>query len=364
MEEKSQLPYTLSQLLKALVDQGGSDLHIAVGSAPRMRVHGSVHALDLDILTPQDTQKLCLSVLTEEKRSVLETSKEIDFSFQVGGVGRFRANVFFQKGNISGVFRWIPIDIPSLESLKFPQSICDLTKVKQGLILVTGATGSGKSTTLAAFIDDINASQHKHIVTLEDPIEFVHPHKKCLVNQREIGRDSESFHRALKSALRQDPDVVLVGELRDQESISMAITMAETGHLVLATLHTNSAISTLSRIIDVFPSHQQSQVQTQLSFSLTAVLAQTLVPSTKGGRTLAMEAMIPNSAIRNLIREGKMHQIYSQMQVGQEQTRMFTLNQSLFDLVKNHQISVETAVKASYNVPELKDMFEKSRANR
>ncbi|MFK7873201.1 MAG: type IV pilus twitching motility protein PilT [Oligoflexales bacterium] len=363
-EDQNNLPYTLSQLLKALVDQGGSDLHLAVGSSPRMRVNGVVLALDLDVLTPQDTHLLCTSVLTEEKRNVLERNKEIDLSFQVGGVGRFRANVFFQKGSLSGVFRWIPLNIPTLNSLKLPRVIQNLTKEKQGLILVTGPTGSGKSTTLAALVDDINSHQQKHIVTLEDPIEFLHVHKKSLVNQREIGRDSESFSRALKSALRQDPDVVLVGELRDQDSVSMAMTMAETGHLVLATLHTNSAIATLSRIIDVFPSHQQSQIQTQLSFSLTAVLAQTLLPSIRGGRVMAMEALIPNSAVRNLIREGKMHQVYSQMQVGQEKTQMFTLNQSLMNLVRTQQISIDVALNASYNSIEFQEMLSKNKIGR
>ena len=355
------LNYTLPQLLKTLMDQKGSDLHISAESPPRMRLDGHLLAVELPPLTPVDTKDLCYSVLSEEQRQKFEAEKELDFSFAVKGVSRFRGNVFLQKGNISGVFRVIPFKVKSLKELNLPPIIEQLCQLPRGLILVTGPTGSGKSTTLAAMVNYINESRNDHIVTMEDPIEFVHSHKNCLINQREIGTDTDSFRRALKSVLRQDPDVVLVGELRDLETISLAITTAETGHLVFGTLHTNSCVSTLSRLIDVFPPEQQLQIRSQLSGNLMACISQLLIPAVPSGRAMSMEIMIPNNAIRNLIREDKFHQIYSAMQTGQGTSGMQTMNQSLLTLVEKRQITSDSALLKSSIPEELQNMFNKSK---
>ncbi len=351
--------YTLPQLLKALIDQGGSDLHISTESPPRLRIDGHLLPLDLPPLTPQDAKQLCYSVLTEDQKREIENNKELDLAFSVKNLARFRANIYHQRGHVSGAFRVIPFKIYSLEDLALPGILKTLCELPRGLVLVTGPTGSGKSTTLSAMINHINENRRDHIVTIEDPIEFVHNHKNCLINQREIGSDTNSFARALKSVLREDPDVVLVGEMRDLETISLALTTAETGHLVFATLHTNSCVATLNRVIDVFPPHQQMQVRAQLSLTLMAVLSQILLPAQNGGRVMAMEIMIPNKAIRNLIREDKLHQIYSSMQSGQENSGMQTLNQALASLVERRFITADQAVEKSSEPEELVELMEK-----
>ncbi len=351
--------YTLPQLLKALIDQGGSDLHISTDSPPRLRIDGHLLPLDLPPLTPQDSKQLCYSVLTEDQKREIENNKEMDLAFSVKNLARFRANIYHQKGHVSAAFRVIPFKIYSLEELNLPPILKDLCALPRGLVLVTGPTGSGKSTTLAAMVNHINETRRDHIVTIEDPVEFVHTHKNCMINQREVGADTMSFARALKSVLREDPDVVLVGEMRDLETIALALTTAETGHLVFATLHTNSCISTLNRIIDVFPPHQQMQVRAQLAMTLMGVMSQILLPAQAGGRVMAIETMIPNKAIRNLIREDKLHQIYSSMQSGQETSGMQTLNQSLFGLVERRFITQEQALEKSSEPDELLDLFDK-----
>lgn len=347
------MSYTLPQLLKALVDQKGSDLHISAESPPRLRLDGSLYPLDVPPLTSQDTMTLCYSVLTEAQKKIFEEEHELDLAFAVKGLARFRANIYMQRGAVAGAFRVIPYMVKSLSELNLPPVLEKLCNLPRGLVLVTGPTGSGKSTTLAAMIDYINRTRTDHIVTIEDPIEFMHTNKSCLINQREVGADTKSFARALKSALRQDPDVVLVGELRDLETVSLAVTTAETGHLVFATLHTNSCVSTLNRLIDVFPSAQQLQIRSQLALNLQATISQLLLPAQGGGRCLAMEIMIPNVAIRNLIREDKFHQIYSSMQTGQDQSGMQTLNQSLVQLIERRQITVPEAMELTSEAQEL-----------
>jgi len=351
--------YTLPQLLKALIDQGGSDLHVSPDSPPRLRIDGQLLPLDLPPLTPQDSKQLCYSVLTEEQKKDFEAQKELDLAFSVKNLARFRANVYTQRGHVTGAFRVIPFKIHTIEELALPPIVEQLCSLPRGLVLVTGPTGSGKSTSLAAMINHINETRHDHIVTIEDPVEFMHTHKNCMINQREVGHDTNSFARALKSVLREDPDVILVGEMRDLETISLALTTAETGHLVFATLHTNSCVSTLNRIIDVFPPHQQLQVRAQLAMSLMGVLSQTLLPAQNGGRVLAMEIMIPNKAIRNLIREDKLHQIYSSMQSGQDDSGMQTMNQALLALVERRFISVNLALEKSLEPEEFEDMLDK-----
>jgi twitching motility protein PilT len=350
------------ELLKKLLDLGGSDLHLTVGIPPAVRVDGAIQQLDeFPALTSKDTRTLIYSVMTDAQKHKFEEEHEMDFSFGIKGLSRFRANVFMQKGAVAGVFRVIPYKILTFEQLGLPQVVRDLTKKPNGLILVTGPTGSGKSTTLATMIDTINQERKEHIITIEDPIEFVHNHKMCVVNQREVFADTKSFSNALKYSLRQDPDVVLVGELRDLETIETALRVAETGHLVFATLHTNSAIQTINRIIDVFPPHQQQQVRTQLSFVLEGVLCQTLLRKASGkGRVMAMEILIPTPAIRNLIREDKLHQIYSQMQLGQSTHGMQTLNQSLFNHYTSGAITLDAAIEKSTNPDELIQMFQKA----
>ncbi len=353
------LNYSLPQLLKALIDQGGSDLHISMDSPPRLRIDGHLLPLDLPPLDGQATKALCYSILNDDQRKEFERTKELDLAFSVKNMARFRANIFMQKAQVGGVFRVIPFKVYSLEELGLPPVIRNLCSLPRGLILVTGPTGSGKSTTLASMINHINETRKDHIITIEDPIEFIHLHKSCLINQREIGQDTSSFAKALKSVLREDPDVILVGELRDLETISAALTAAETGHLVFATLHTNSSISTLNRLIDVFPSHQQLQIRSQLSLSLMAVISQTLIPATSEGRVLAMEILIPNKAVRNLIREDKLHQIYSLMQTGQDDSGMQTLNQSLASLIERRLVSTEAGLEKSNEPEELRGMLEK-----
>jgi twitching motility protein PilT len=349
----------LHQLLRAMIEKGASDMHITTGSPPLLRIDGNVVPLKLPALSPVETKQLCYSVLTEDQKIAFEKTKELDLSFGVKSLSRFRANVFMQRGAVSGAFRTIPFKILSFDELGLPPSIAELADRPRGLVLVTGPTGSGKSTTLASIIDKINNERRQHIMTIEDPIEYLHPHKRSIVNQREVGSDTAAFKVALKYVLRQDPDVVLVGEMRDLETIEAALTIAETGHLVFATLHTNSAIQSINRIIDVFPPHQQSQVRAQLSFVLEGVVSQLLLPRAGApGRVLALEVLIPNAAIRNLIREDKLHQIYTQMQVGQTKHGMQTLNQSLYSLYARRLISLEEALGRSNDSDELQAMIE------
>lgn len=352
---------TMEMLLRATVEKRASDLHITSGNPPRIRVSGRLVPIEgLPVLMPQDTQRLCYSVMTEQQKKKFEETNEIDFSFGVKGLARFRANVFVQRGSVAGVFRRLPFEAMPLEQLGLPPVVKTFINKAKGLILVTGPTGSGKSTTLAALIDLINENYEKHIITIEDPIEFVFRHKKSIVNQREVGSDTESFVRALKSVLRQDPDVVLIGEMRDLESIKAALTIAETGHLTFATLHTNSAVETINRIVDVFPPEQQTQVRTILSHVLEGIITQKLIPRKDGqGMVLAAEVLVPNQAVRNLIRENKIHQIYSIMQAGQVQTGMQTMNQALIELYKRGLITYEDAINNSYSPEELIMYLEK-----
>jgi twitching motility protein PilT len=348
----------LHQLLKILVEANGSDLHVTTNSPPQMRVDGHLIPMDFPPMNQVETKQLCYSVLTDAQKHKFEEENELDLSFGVKGLSRFRGNMFIQRGAVAGVFRVIPYKIMTFEELGLPPIVPELAARPRGLILVTGPTGSGKSTTLASVVDYININRREHIVTIEDPIEYLHPHKGCLVNQREVGSDTKGFKNALKYVLRQDPDVVLIGELRDLETIEAALTLAETGHLCLATLHTNSCAQTINRIVDVFPPYQQTQIRAQLSFVLEGVMSQTLIPrmGTKG-RALALEIMVPNAAIRNLIREDKVHQIYSQMQIGQEKFGMQTMNQSLFILFQKRMISLEEALGRSQDPEELKQMI-------
>src|SRR5215813_9915408 len=352
------MPLSLQALLKAMTDKGASDLHITAGSPPRLRIDNELVRLQTDPLTPVDTKMLCYSVMNDQQKLRFEEDLEIDFSFGIRGMARFRANVYLQQSCVAGAFRIVPYQIIPLEELGLPPVVSELCDRPRGLVLVTGPTGSGKSTTLASMIDKINTNLKGHIVTVEDPIEFQHSHKNCLVNQREIGRDSQSFKRALKYILRQDPDVCLIGEMRDIETVEAALTVAETGHLAFGTLHTNSAIQSINRIIDVFPSHQHDQVRAVLSFVLEGVITQCLIPKANGsGRVLCPEILVPNAAIRNLIREDKLHQIYSQMQIGQSKYGMQTMNQSLCDLYIRKQITLENALGYSSEVDELKTMI-------
>jgi twitching motility protein PilT len=350
----------MHQLLKAMIEKGASDLHITTGSPPQLRIDGKLNPLKTPPLTPQETKQLCYSVLTDAQKHRFEETNELDLSFSVQKLSRFRGNVFVQRGNVSGAFRAIPFKIMTFEELDLPPIVEVLSKKPRGLILVTGPTGSGKSTTLASIVDRVNQERNEHIVTIEDPIEYLHPHKGCIVNQREIGSDTDSFKAALKYILRQDPDVVLIGELRDLETIEAALTVAETGHLAFATLHTNSAVQTINRIVDVFPPYQQSQIRQQLSFVLEAVMCQTLLPRANGpGRALALEVMVPNPAIRALMRDDKIHQLYSQMQIGQGKSGMQTMNQSLASLVTKRLVDPEMAKGRSPDVEELQQLINK-----
>jgi len=342
----------LHQLLQTMIDKGASDLHITTGSPPQLRIDGHLVPLNLPPLGAADTKQICYSVLTDVQKHKFEENDELDLSFGIKGLSRFRANIFMQRGAVAAAIRTIPFKILTFEELNLPPVVHELVKKPRGLVLVTGPTGSGKSTTLASMIDKINSERHEHIITVEDPIEFLHQHKKAVVNQREVGADTKSFKQALKYILRQDPDVVLIGEMRDLETIEAALTVSETGHLAFATLHTNSAVQTINRIVDVFPPHQQSQIRAQLSFVLEGVLSQTLISKMSGqGRVMALEILIPNAAIRNLIREDKIHQIYSTMQTGQSKFGMQTMNQSLIDLYQKRLISYDDALGRS-PVPE------------
>jgi len=349
---------TLEDFLRLLVERKGSDLHISAGAPPKIRIHGELLSVEYDVMKPQDTQALVYSILNNEQIAKFEQEWELDMSFGIAGLGRFRTNVFFQRGAIAAVFRIIPYDIMSMSQLGLPEKLCkDLCALPKGLILVTGATGSGKSSTLAAMIDHINNTRNHHIVTIEDPIEFVHRNKKCLFNQREVGADTKGFAQALKSVLRQDPDVVLVGEMRDQETIDAALTLSETGHLTFGTLHTSDTVQTMNRIIDVFPAYQQSQIRTQLSFTLQSVFCQQLVPTPDGkGRVLAAEIMIANPAVRSLIREGKTHQIYSIIQTSAK-LGMCTMNQALANLVKAGRITREEAITRTTDPSDLEHLL-------
>jgi twitching motility protein PilT len=348
----------LHQLLKAMIDKGASDLHITTGSPPQLRIDGNLVPLRVPPLTPVDTKQHCYSILTDAQKVAFEEELELDLSFGVKNLARFRANIFMQRGAVAGAFRVIPFKILSFSELGLPKVVADLCRKPRGLILVTGPTGAGKSTTLASMIDKINSERRQHIITIEDPIEYLHPHKGCVVNQREVGSDTRSFKRALKYILRQDPDVVLIGEMRDLETIEAALTTAETGHLAFATLHTNSAVQTINRIIDVFPPYQQAQVRAQLSFVIEGIISQNLMPKASGqGRVLGVEILIPNQAIRNLVREDKIHQIYSQMQIGQAKHQMQTMNQSLVTLYLRRLITLEEAIGRSSDPDELQTMI-------
>ena len=348
----------MHQLLKAMIEKGASDLHITTGTSPQLRIDGKLHPLRMPPLSPPETKQLCYSVLTDSQKHHFEEDNELDLSFSVQKLSRFRANIFIQRGNVAGAFRAIPYKIPTFEELGLPKIVRELSDKPRGLVLVTGPTGSGKSTTLATIIDRINQERNEHIVTIEDPIEYLHQHKGCVVNQREVGADTDSFTGALRYILRQDPDVVLIGEMRDLETIEAALTVAETGHLCFATLHTNSALQTINRIVDVFPPYQQAQIRAQLSFVLEGVMCQALLPKANGpGRVMALEVMIPNAAIRNLIREDKIHQVYSAMQMGQEKFGMQTMNQSLAAHYKRRAISLEVAMGRSPDNDELRTMI-------
>ncbi|MCY1081154.1 type IV pilus twitching motility protein PilT [Archangium lansingense] len=348
----------LHQLLKAMVEKGASDLHITTGSPPQLRVDGELVPLKTAQLTPVETKQLCYSILTDAQKHKFEEENELDLSFGVKGLSRFRANVYMQRGAVAGAFRTIPFKILTFQELGLPPVVAELVKRPRGLILVTGPTGSGKSTTLASMVDKINTDRHEHIMTIEDPIEYLHPHKNCLVNQREVGADTRNFKTALKYILRQDPDVVLVGELRDLETIEAALVIAETGHTCYATLHTNSAVQTINRVLDVFPPYQQPQVRAQLSFVLEGVMSQSLIAKAGSpGRVLALEVMIPNPAIRNLIREDKVHQVYSAMQVGQAKFGMQTFNQALAQLLARRLITQEEAFGRSSDPDELRNIL-------
>jgi twitching motility protein PilT len=348
---------TLPELLKTTVDLGGSDLHLTTSTPPQVRVNGKLARLETGDLSPADTKQLTYSVLTDAQKKRFEEALELDFSFGIKGLARFRCNMFNQRGAVAAVYRLIPERIRSFEELNLPVVLSRLADRPRGLVLVTGPTGSGKSTTLAAMIDKINVERKEHILTIEDPIEYIHAHKNCLVNQREVHSDTQSFTLALRAALREDPDVVLIGEMRDLETIESALRIAETGHLTFATLHTNSAAQTINRIIDVFPAHQQGQIRTQLSLVLEGVVCQALLPKIGGGRVVSLEILIPTPAIRNLIREDKIHQIYSSMQAGQEKVGMQTANQSLASLHLAGKITIETALLASSNREELQEMI-------
>src|SRR3989304_219307 len=348
---------SIHELLSMMYEKGASDLHITTGVPPTIRVDGRLLPMPAESLMPQDTKRLCYSILTEAQKQRFEEDWELDLSFGVKGLSRFRANIYMQRGALAAAFRTIPFKIRDFDDLGLPPVVRDLGKKPRGLVLVTGPTGSGKSTTLAAMIDKVNTERQEHIVTIEDPIEYLHPHKKCLVNQREVNADTQSFKKALKYILRQDPDVVLIGEMRDLETIEAALTGAETGPLVSSTLHTDSAVQTINRILDVFPPYQQPQVRAQLSFVLEGVVSQILIPKASGtGRGLALGGMVPTAATPNLTREEKVHQIYSQMQVGQSKFGMQTMNQTLFILAQKRYITSEEALGRSSDPEELKQM--------
>ncbi len=349
---------SMEELLTLLVQRGGSDLHLAAGSPPRIRVDGKLVLTEYDELSGDAVRKLVYSILTPDQVARFEKNQELDCSFGFAGFGRFRTNVFFQRGSVAAVLRVIPFEIHDFETLGIPRKICEeICALPKGLVLVTGATGSGKSTTLAALVDYINSARQEHIVTVEDPIEFLHRNKGCLVNQREVGTDTHGFSNALRAVLREDPDVVLIGEMRDPETIEAALTLAETGHLTFATLHTSDAVQTINRIVDVFPADRQQQIRTQLAFSLQAVFCQQLLSRANGrGRVLAAEILMVNAALRALIRENKAHQMYSLIQTG-SRLGMKTMNQSIADLYRQNAISYDEALSATPDQNELNNLL-------
>jgi len=347
---------TLRELLDQMVKRNASDLHITVGSPPIIRIDGKLTKTEHDVLTPEQTKKLAYSVMNERQRKAFEENSELDLSFGVETLSRFRCNVFMQRGNVAMALRQIPYKINTFEELGLPETVQKLGELPRGLVLVCGPTGSGKSTTLAALVDKINSERNMHILTVEDPIEYLHKHKNCIVNQREIHSDTKAFATSLKYALRQDPDVVLIGEMRDLETMEAALTISETGHLAFATLHTNSSAEAVNRIVDVFPTNQQEQVRVQLSFVLQAILCQQLIPRIGGGRSLALEILVATPAIRAVIRDDKIHQIYSLIQAGQKYG-MRTMNQSLFDLYSKKKITFNDAIGRSSNIQEFEEMI-------
>jgi twitching motility protein PilT len=348
----------LRVLLEEMIERGASDLHVTAGERPMLRVDGDMTRSSIDfVMQPKDTLQLAYSVLTENQKKRFEMEDELDFSFGIQNLARFRGNCFKQRGCVSMVIRQIPFNIKTFEQLNLPKVLADLSDKPRGLILVTGPTGSGKSTTLAAMLDKINKEMKGHIITIEDPIEFIHKHQNCIINQREVGSDTKSFGGALKYALRQDPDVVLIGEMRDLETIQAGLTIAETGHLAFATLHTNSAAEAINRIIDVFPSHSQSQVRAQLAFCLEGIVTQTLLPRLGGkGRAMAAEILVVTPAIRALIRDDKIHQIYSMMQSGKKYG-MQTMNDALYQLYVNKTVALDDVLRASHDQSELMRMI-------
>ncbi len=350
---------TMEELLRIMIGEGATDLHITTNAPPRIRIDGKLMNIEGEKpLTQRDTKRLAYSIMTDMQKKKFEESYELDFSFGLKGLSRFRCNVFYQRSAVAIAVRQIPWKIRSFESLGLPKVVQDFAMRPKGLVLVTGPTGSGKSTTLAAVINKINEERNVHIITIEDPIEYLHSHKKALINQRELGADTRSFAAALRSILRQDPDVILVGEMRDPETIRLALQCSETGHLTFSTLHTNSCDQSIHRIIDVFPPHEQPQIRAQLAFVLEGVVSQALIPKASGqGRQLCLEIMVPNSAIRNLIREDKIHQIYGTMQTGQDRYGMLTFNQSLVDLIQRKTITKEDALGYSQKPDELLQML-------
>jgi twitching motility protein PilT len=347
----------INDILNEVLERGASDLHLTVGVPPIIRLHGSLIPLDYSKLSPVDTQNLIYSILTQEQREKLERNWEFDFSYSVPGRARFRVNVYYQRNSLGAAFRVIPVEIKTLEELALPSVLENFARKPRGFVLVTGPTGSGKTTTLASLINIVNETRRVHIMTLEDPIEFLHSHKKAIVNQREVNSDTKSFANALKYVLRQDPDVILIGEMRDIETISAALTAAETGHLVFATLHTQDAPQTIDRIVDVFPPHQQQQIRIQLAGTLQGIIAQQLLPIRDGsGLIVAVEFMVSTPGIRNMIREGKTHQIYNAIQTGQ-QHGMQTMDQALAELYRKGKISLETAMSRAFDVRDLKQLL-------
>jgi twitching motility protein PilT len=351
---------SLRELLEQMVRMGASDLHLTAGSPPVVRVDGKLQRMPYDMLTSEETKKIAYSMLNEKQKLKFEQNWELDFSFGIESMSRFRANIFMQRGNAAVALRQIPYEIRSFDQLGLPKVIADFAKLPRGLVLVTGPTGSGKSTTLAAVIDKINKERPVHIITVEDPIEYLHRHQLALINQREVYSDTPSFASALKYALREDPDVVLVGEMRDLETIEAALSISETGHLAFATLHTNSCAETINRIVDVFPTNQQEQIRVTLSFVLQAVVSQVLIPKIGGGRVMAMEIMIATPAVRAIIRDDKIHQLYSMIQSGQK-FGMKTMNQSLAELYQTGKISVNDAMGTSGNQQELTEMLSRQK---
>jgi twitching motility protein PilT len=345
----------INTLLKNVVVHGASDLHMVSRSEPQIRIDGKLIPLNLPVLNGKKIEEMCYALITDKQKKHLEEEKEVDFAIAIPNVGRFRGNYYYTLGNeLAAAFRIIPTEIPSLDDLKAPAVFKEIVKREKGLILVTGPTGSGKSTTLSALLNEINLTEHKHIITVEDPVEFIHQNKKALFSHRNVGEDTKSFATALKYAMREDPDIILIGEMRDKETIEAALTAAETGHLVFGTLHTNSAVQTINRIIDTFEGSEQQQVTNMLSISLTAVISQMLLPKNGGGRAVAQEIMINNHAIGNLIREKKLHQVYSQMQLNQTNTGMITQTQSLEALIKKNLVNKEDALRVSTQPDELK----------